>query len=220
MSGTGSYACQLAKNVFHAGKVITTVSTSKVPRVPELLGQGVVDEGQFYPPVFFIALFNLIDIVLVIDYTKNDPTQVIPRGSVDFILDTTGDAMRFLSLMKPSTSFIASVATMPSGNLLQESSLMRRPDKPRLPWLARIGLNMADAVRRFRAWRWGVEYEYFILEPSAEELETLSTYVEERKVVPVVGSRVRMHDIDKVREACSLVYNGKGGIGKAIIEVI
>jgi hypothetical protein len=29
-----------------------------------------------------------------------------------------------------------------------------------------------------------------------------------------------MHDIEKVREACSLVYNGKGGIGKAVIEVI
>lgn len=45
VSGTGAYACQLAKNVFGAGKVITTVSTSKVPKVPELLGEGVVDES-------------------------------------------------------------------------------------------------------------------------------------------------------------------------------
>jgi NADPH:quinone reductase-like Zn-dependent oxidoreductase len=44
------FACQLAKNVFHAGKVITTVSTSKVPKVPELLGEGVVDESKHpYP---------------------------------------------------------------------------------------------------------------------------------------------------------------------------
>lgn len=47
VSGTGAYACQLAKNVFHAGKVITTVSTAKIPRVPELLGKGVVDQGTF-----------------------------------------------------------------------------------------------------------------------------------------------------------------------------
>lgn len=46
VSGTGSYACQLAKNLFHAGKVITTVSTAKVSKVPELLGEGVVDESN------------------------------------------------------------------------------------------------------------------------------------------------------------------------------
>lgn len=46
MSGTGAYCCQLAKNVFKAGKVITTVSTAKIPKVPELLGEGVVDQGM------------------------------------------------------------------------------------------------------------------------------------------------------------------------------
>lgn len=46
MSGTGLFACQLAKNVFHAGKVITTVSTSKIPKVKELLGEDTVDESK------------------------------------------------------------------------------------------------------------------------------------------------------------------------------
>lgn len=46
VSGTGAYACQLAKNVFKAAKVITTVSTSKVPKVPELLGETVVDQSK------------------------------------------------------------------------------------------------------------------------------------------------------------------------------
>jgi NADPH:quinone reductase-like Zn-dependent oxidoreductase len=45
VSGTGSFACQLAKNVFGADKVITTLSASKLCRVAELLGEGVVDEG-------------------------------------------------------------------------------------------------------------------------------------------------------------------------------
>lgn len=40
------FACQLAKNVFKAGKVITTVSTAKVPKVKELLGDGIVDESR------------------------------------------------------------------------------------------------------------------------------------------------------------------------------
>jgi NADPH:quinone reductase-like Zn-dependent oxidoreductase len=46
VSGTGLYACQLAKHVFKAGKVITTVSTSKVPKVDELLGKGTVDQSK------------------------------------------------------------------------------------------------------------------------------------------------------------------------------
>lgn len=60
VSGTGAYACQLAKNVFGAGKVITTVSTAKVDKVAELLGEGVVDQSM-YPStsvqnLFFAAL--------------------------------------------------------------------------------------------------------------------------------------------------------------------
>lgn len=46
LGGTGAFACQLAKNVFKAGKVITTVSTAKVGRVAELLGEGVVDQSK------------------------------------------------------------------------------------------------------------------------------------------------------------------------------
>ncbi|OQV01303.1 hypothetical protein CLAIMM_06684 [Cladophialophora immunda] len=199
LSGTGAYACQLAKNVFHAGKVITTVSTAKVARVPELLGERVVDQ--------------------IIDYTKHDPMKVIPPGSVDFILDTTGEAMRFLSLMTPSTSFLASISTLPSGDVLQNSMMMQRPDKPRVPYLARIGLNVADAICRARARRWRVEYEYFFLEPNAEDLEILSRHVEQGELVPVVGSKVRLQDIEKVRDAAGLVYKGKGGIGKTVIEV-
>lgn len=46
MGGTGSFACQLAKHTFQAGKVITTVSTSKIPKVKELLGEDTVDESK------------------------------------------------------------------------------------------------------------------------------------------------------------------------------
>jgi len=109
---------------------------------------------------------------------------------------------------------------MPSGDVLQNSPLMRRPDRPQLPWLARIGLNVADFIRRARARRWRVEYEYFFLEPNREDLETLSNHVEQGKVVPVIGSRVLLQDIEQVREACGLVYKGKGGIGKTVVEVV
>ncbi|KAL2133186.1 hypothetical protein VTI74DRAFT_2794 [Chaetomium olivicolor] len=199
LSGTGAFACQLAKNVFHAGKVITTVSTSKIPKIPELLGEGVVDQ--------------------VIDYTKQNPLDVIPPRSVDFLFDTTGQAMQFLSLMVPLTSSIVSISTTPSATTLQASSVMQRPDNPRIPLFARVFLDVADALRRLRARRWGVTYMYWFLEPNKEDLDTLTGYVEEGKLTPVVGARVDMRDINKVREACELTYKGKGGLGKTVIEI-
>ncbi|PHH91698.1 hypothetical protein CDD83_10615 [Cordyceps sp. RAO-2017] len=200
LSGTGAYACQLAKNVFRAGKVITTVSTSKVSRVPELLGEGVVDQ--------------------IIDYTKHDPSKVIPPRSVDFFFDTTGQAMQFLSLMVPSTSIVVSISTKPSATTLQASSVMQRPDNPRIPWFGRLFLNAGDLIRRLRAWRWGVEYMYWFLDPNKDDLNALTGYVEEGKLVPVVGTRVNMSDLDKMRAACEMVYKGKGGLGKTVFDIL
>lgn len=179
--------------------MITTVSTAKVPQVPKLLGEGVVDE--------------------IIDYTKNDPNNVIPHQSIDFILDTTGQAMQFLSLMVPDTSVIVSISTQPSGNQLQAADFMNRPDRPQLPIWARAFLNSTDAVRKLRAWRWSVQYQYMFLESNAEDLRYLSDWVKGGKLLPVVGSRAKLDDIAGVREACMRVYEGKGGIGKAVISV-
>jgi NADPH:quinone reductase-like Zn-dependent oxidoreductase len=46
VSGVGSVAVQMAKNAYGAEKVITTVSTTKVSMVDDLLGKGVVDESK------------------------------------------------------------------------------------------------------------------------------------------------------------------------------
>ncbi|KAF4946483.1 hypothetical protein FGADI_11121 [Fusarium gaditjirri] len=200
LSGTGAIACQLAKNVFHAGKVITTVSTSKIPKVPTLLGEGTVDQ--------------------IIDYTKQKVSEAIPPKSVDFCFDTTGQSMEFLSLMVPSTGMIASISTTPSASTLQASSVMRRPDNPRIPFTGRLFLDAADAIRRLRAWRWGVTYMYHFLDPNREDLDSLTGYVENGSVKPVVGTRVDMRDIKAVREACDQTYKGKGGLGKTVFEVI
>lgn len=145
---------------------------------------------------------------------------IIPRGSVDFILDTTGQAMQFLSLMTPSTSTIISISTLPSGTQLQQAPIMDRPDKPQIPFIMRLVLNALDSIKQLRAWRWSVHYEYLFLESNGKDLASLTKFVEEGKLVPVVGSRVDLRDIEKVREACSIVYKGKGGIGKTVINII
>ena len=128
--------------------------------------------------------------------------------------------MQFLSLMTPSTGLIISISTLPSGDQLQDSSFFHRPDNPQLPWIARVFLNVVNAISKFRASRWAVEYEYLFLESNAEDLDLMSTWVEEQKVNPVVGSRTDLRDIERVRATCDLVYKGKSGLGKAVIDVI
>jgi hypothetical protein len=60
---------------------------------------------------------------------------------------------------------------------------------------------------------------YWFLEPNKGDLDTLRGYVEEGKLIPVVGARVDMRDINKVREACEVIYKGKGGLGKTVLEM-
>ncbi|OAQ68690.1 alcohol dehydrogenase [Pochonia chlamydosporia 170] len=199
LSGTGSYACQLAKNVFGAGKVITTVSTSKVPKVPELLGDGVVDE--------------------IIDYTKTNPADTIPPKSVDFMLDTTGQSMEFLSRMVPETSLIISISTTPSGKQMQDAAVVKSANSAKIPFVASTILNTLDSVRKWRAKRWSVNYEYMFLDPSGADLDVLRRHVDEGKLRPVVGLTVKLEDIEAVKKAAMTSYQGKGGVGKTVIIV-
>ncbi|KAL2836987.1 chaperonin 10-like protein [Aspergillus pseudoustus] len=200
LGGTGLFACQLAKHVFKAGKVITTVSTSKIPKVKELLGENTVDE--------------------IIDYTKADVKTVIEPGTVDFLFDTIGSSMEYLSLMRPKTGCIISVSTVPSGDQLQDSSLMQLPHHPVLPLPIKLSLNLMDSIRKFRARRYGVSYSYMFLESSGSDLDELRDYVETGKLKTVVGTTALLKDLKTVQEACQIVYSGRGGIGKVVIKVI
>ncbi|KAJ5813649.1 uncharacterized protein N7503_000399 [Penicillium pulvis] len=203
LGGTGIFACQLAKNIFKAGKVITTVSTSKVEKVKELLGEGVVDE--------------------IIDYKKSDPMTVIPSRSVDFIFDTTGSAMEYLSLVRPKGA-IVTVSILTSGDVLQNSSVMRRSpgkqDKVTVPFPIRTALNVMDWTRRARASRYGVKYSSIFLEPNATDLNSIREWVETGKMRTIVGTKAHFKDLTAVRDACQVVYDGKGGIGKSVIVFV
>ena len=156
---------------------------------------------------------------LVIDYTKTDPMTIIPRGSVDFVLDTTGEAMKFLSLMVPGTSTIVSISTLPSGTQLLESSVMWRKSNPKMPWFIYYTLNILDGVSKFRARRWSVDYQYMFMVPDAKDLEMMAGYIEKGLLRPVIGSTADLKDIEGVKKLAGLAYAGKGGLGKAVIKV-
>lgn len=191
LSGTGSTAIQLAKRVFNAGKVITTVSTAKIARLDDLLGKDIVDQ--------------------VIDYTKEDATRAVAAGSVDFMFDTMGQGLKSLHLMKKG-GIIVSVSGIPFGSDLKKAM-------PEMPVWIRLLLDAVGAVISFRAGRYQVKYRPFFLTPSAEDLERLGGWIDEGRLRPVVGSVVSLDNLDAMRKGCETILAGKGGTGKCVIEV-
>lgn len=159
----------------------------------------------------------------VIDYRKSDPKTVIPPQSVDFIFDTTGSAMEYLSLVRPQGA-IVTVSILTSGDVLQNSSVMRRSpdkqDKATVPFPIRVALNVMDKIRVFRASRYGVKYASIFLEPNAKDLDLVRGWVEEGKLKTVVGTKANFRDIQEMRDACQVVFDGKGGVGKSVIVFV
>lgn len=172
---------------------------------------------------FRLILQELTSPVSVIDYKKSDPKAVIPPGSVDFIFDTTGSAMEYLTLMRPKGTIIT-VSILTSGDVLQNSSVMRRSpdkqDKATVPFPIRIGLNVMDRIRVARASRYGVKYSSIFLEPNATDLDSIRQWVEAGKLKTIVGKKANFKDIKAVRDACKVVFDGRGSVGKCVIVVV
>lgn len=202
MSGTGSIAVQLAKNVFGAKRVITTLSTGKMSKAEQLLGKGIE----------------------VVDYTKEDVVKVIGKGTIDFLFDTTSSALSFGPLVKKG-GVIVSISMVPGGTATIEH-MTRHIDgvsdegvEVKLSWwLVRV-LDFLDwSLRRWASWN-GRSYSYLMMEPSREDLEKLGRWVEEGKLKPIVGSEAKLDDIEGVRKGCNEVFAGKGGVGKFVITM-
>lgn len=127
--------------------------------------------------------------------------------------------MDYLHLIRPKTGWIISVSTTPSGKQLQEAGVMRVPNGPNVPMGVRVFLDALDSIRRWRAHFRSVNYSYLFLEPNGKDLDALSGYVAAGQLKPVVGSTVDFNDMEAVRNACQVVYSGRGGIGKSVIRM-
>lgn len=157
----------------------------------------------------------------VIDYQTSDPKAVIPPRSIDLLIDTTGAAMQYLPLLNPKTGAVVTFSILPSGETLQNASMMRLTpdgrDKARVPMPIRLVLNVLDWVRRMHAACYGVGYTAFFLDANGEDLESIRQWFDEGRLRTVVGATAQCKDVDAVRDACQMVYRGRGGVGKSVI---
>lgn len=54
------------------------------------------------------------------------------------------------------------------------------------------------------------------MEANAKDLEVLCANIKDGLLRPVVVKQVDLRDIDGAEEACKMVFDGKGGVGKTV----
>jgi NADPH:quinone reductase-like Zn-dependent oxidoreductase len=191
LSGTGSFAVQLAKNVFGAKSVVTSLSPGKFKLIRELMGESAPD--------------------VIVDYTTQKTVDVIGKGEVDFMFDTVGETIKGLSVMKKG-GVTVSISLPPPGTDFKKKN-------PALPTYIEYILNVVDwVIRTYTGW-FGVSYKGLVMVGNSKDLERLSGWVEQGKLKPIVGSVVKLSDIEGVRKGCQQLLDGKGGVGKFVVEI-
>ncbi|KAL3958477.1 hypothetical protein ACCO45_006639 [Purpureocillium lilacinum] len=194
LGATGSVAIQVAKNVFGAARIITTVSTAKVPLVERYL-PGMVDQ--------------------VIDYQTQKIQDVVPPGSVDFMYNTTFATLDDgIPLLNPTTGILMSIASLPSKAVAREIV-----GADRFPWLLGAVLDLLQLQYWWKLRGTGIRYEFVSGGPQIrEDLEWAGEVVARGKVKPVVTS-VDFDDLPAVQKGCEATRTGKGGIGKFAMRI-
>ncbi|RYP29207.1 hypothetical protein DL766_005494 [Monosporascus sp. MC13-8B] len=195
LSATGSVGAQLLKAVYGAGRVISTVSTAKVPLVARHLPVGTVDE--------------------VIDYTATRRlTDAVPPGSVDFAYNTQWDLGGVIPLLRRDTGVVVSIASVPPSSLLRQMMVAGS-----VPFYVCWAADLMQCWYAFLMRGTNIGYDFISGNPGArEDLERAAELIALGKVKPLPNV-VELEDIAAVRKACEQVYTSKGGLGQLVIKI-
>jgi NADPH:quinone reductase-like Zn-dependent oxidoreductase len=192
LNGTGSLAIQLAKHVYGAARVITTVSTSKKPLIAQYLGEGTVDQ--------------------IIDYKTQDVGKEVPPASVDFVYDTLGIMTSLIPLVKPD-GVLLSIATLPRSELAKK-------DMPAMPFWIGWFLNMVNWYYSWKLSGKNINYDFVFGAQRNGDLDKVGEWVEEKKLKAVVGKAADFSDLKAMRDGCSEINTGTGTVGKFVIRLV
>ncbi|KAI1500140.1 alcohol dehydrogenase [Biscogniauxia marginata] len=192
LSGTGSLGIQLLRNYYGAARVISSVSTAKLPLVGRYL-PGLVDE--------------------VVDYTAAARlTDLVAPGSVDFAYNTQWGVQGTFGLVKRDRGVVACIASVPPPALLREMI-------HGIPFWIRWLSGLAQWYYAFKLRGTGIRYRFTSGDPGRrEDVEMAGRLIAEGKVKSI-RREVELADLEAVRRECEKVYTGKGGIGKLVIKV-
>ncbi|KAK3684063.1 chaperonin 10-like protein [Podospora appendiculata] len=195
LSATGSVAIQVVKNVYGAARVVSTVSTAKVPLVATYL-PGLIDT--------------------LVDYTTQNVVEAIGKETVDFVYNTQWATFTStLPLLKHHTGIAVSIASVPRAETLRK---MFGPGN--VPFIFIWIAHLANAWYAWKLRGTGVKQDFVSGNPgSREDLERAGEWIAAGKV-RAVTTVVALEDLSAVREACGRVATGKGGLGALVIKIV
>jgi NADPH:quinone reductase-like Zn-dependent oxidoreductase len=191
LGGIGSFALQLLKPVFGAGRVITTVSNGKVAKVEKLLGEGLVDQ--------------------IIDYTTADVVTELGGRTVDFVFDTAKVMFAYLPLVKEGGVMLT---------LFGKTRENMKHDWPTLPFWLDWLVGLVDWFMQWRAGRWGVRFASVFTQFGEDNAGLIDKWLGDGTLKAVLGGTVAIEDIEDVKRMYDIVGSGKGAVGKYVVVVI
>lgn len=194
LGATGSIACQMLKSVYGAEKVITTVSTAKVPLVEQYL-PGTVDK--------------------IIDYRTQDVVKEMGTGEVDLFFNTVMDVTASIPLTNPQTGVVMSILSIPPSSTLRS---MLGPGN--VPFWLSWGADLFQLWYKWKLMGTNIKMEFLSGNPAKrDDLEKAGEIVARWKIKPVM-TIVRLDDLERVRQECVKVGSRHGGIGKLVVKII
>lgn len=196
LSGTGSVIIQVARNVFGAERIISTVSTPKLGLVEQYL-PGMVDR--------------------VVDYTKGNVGQAVGGGIVDFAINTQRTSLDdTIAVVNPREGVLVSIVDGFGKDTIRE---MVGPEK--FNWLFALAVTVMNLY--WRQWKLrGTSILYDGISGSLgirEDMDKAGEIIAQGKAKAVIRV-VNLDDLDAVKKGCEEVRLSKGGIGKLVIKLV
>ncbi|KAB5584977.1 chaperonin 10-like protein [Coniochaeta sp. 2T2.1] len=193
LGSTGFVALQMLKNIYGAGKVISTVSTAKVPLVEKFM-PGIVDQ--------------------LIDYQAQDVVKEVGRGKVDFIYNTMWQMNSLYPLLNQKTGVVIAIA-----GVIPRSSTIKSVFGETMPFWMGWASDLAQVYYKWKLWGTGIKQEAISGNPGVrEDFEAAGEIIATGKLKAVM-TVVDFNDLEAVKRECWKIEQMKGAVGKLIIKI-
>lgn len=193
LGASTNMAAQVAKNVYGATKVITTVSTAKIALLDKYM-PGVVDQA--------------------VDYQTQDVLNEVRKGSVDLMYNAQPNVSSYLPLMNPENGVIGALLAAPPSKVMAKAL-----GEDVLPFWLRWALDLAQLWYRWMFWGTNIKMVFVSGNPGArEDTERAGELIAAGKV-KAVYTAVNIDDLDAIVKSCEDALNRQGKTGSLIVKI-
>lgn len=185
---------QVAKNVYGAKEVITTVSTAKVPLLEKCL-PGVYDRA--------------------VDYTTQNVIKEVGKGRVDFMYNARPDVSSYLPLMNSENGVIGALLATPSSKTMAKAL-----GEDVLPFWLRWALDLGQLWYRWRFWGTNIKMVFVSGNVGIrEDVERAGELIAAAKVKSV-HTAVAIDDLGTVIRGCEDALSRRGKVGSLVVKML